>query len=113
MQTAISTSYRRDLGDGLVLRWSTAEDTERIATLHSMVHRDKAEEPPNTNVKRVIHRLMNGDHPLMGPDDSGVTIGGNSQTLRCAQGDISLMVIGLAIVVEATARPFAALRVTL
>ena len=43
MQTAISTSYRRDLGDGLVLRWSTAEDTERIATLHSMVHRDKAE----------------------------------------------------------------------
>src|SRR5437868_6179116 len=72
MQMAISTSYRRDLGDGLVLRWSTAEDTERIATLHSMVHRDKAEEPPNTNVKRVIHRLMNGDHPLMGPNDFGV-----------------------------------------
>ncbi|MFL5587901.1 MAG: GNAT family N-acetyltransferase [Ktedonobacteraceae bacterium] len=72
MQTAISTSYRRDLGDGLVLRWSTAEDTERIATLHSMVHRDKVEEPPNTNVKRVIHRLMNGDHPLMGPNDFGV-----------------------------------------
>src|SRR5947209_4531456 len=72
MQTAISTSYRRNLGDELVLRWSTAEDTERIATLHSMVHRDKAEDPPNTNVKRVIHRLMNGDHPFMGPNDFGV-----------------------------------------
>src|SRR3989440_294843 len=72
MQTAISTSYRRDLGDGLVLRWSTAEDAERIATLHSMVHRDKAEEPPNTNVKKVIHRLMNSDHPFMGPNDFGV-----------------------------------------
>ena len=72
MQTAISTSYRRDLGDGLVLRWSTAEDAERIATLHSMVHRDKAEEPPNSNAKRVIHRLMKGDHPFMGPNDFGV-----------------------------------------
>ena len=26
-------SYRRDLGDGLVLRWSTAEDTENIVEL--------------------------------------------------------------------------------
>jgi hypothetical protein len=38
------------LGDGLVLRWSTAADTERIATLHSLVHREQAEAPPNTNV---------------------------------------------------------------
>src|SRR6266852_773151 len=72
MHTAINTSYRRVLGDGLVLRWSKAEDTERIATLHSMYHRDTAAEPPNTNVMRVIRRLMNGDHPLMGPHDFGV-----------------------------------------
>src|SRR5438045_3116195 len=72
MQTAISTSYRRDLGDGLVLRWSTPEDTERIATLHSMVHRDTATDPPNLNVMRVIRRLMNGDHPFMGPRDFGI-----------------------------------------
>ena len=72
MQTAFSTSYRRDLGDGLVLRWSTAEDTERIATLHSIVFRDKAEEPPNTNAISLMHRLMNGDHPFMGPNDFGV-----------------------------------------
>src|ERR1051326_1204550 len=72
MQTDVSTSYRRDLGDGLVLRWSTAGDTERIATLHSIVHRDKAEEPPNIHVMRVIRRLMNGDFPLMGPNDYGL-----------------------------------------
>jgi len=52
MQTTFSTSSRRDLGEGLVLRWSTAEDAERIATLLSMAFREKAEEPPNTNVMR-------------------------------------------------------------
>ncbi|MFL5665052.1 MAG: GNAT family N-acetyltransferase, partial [Ktedonobacteraceae bacterium] len=61
MQRTLGTSYRRDLGDGLVLRWSTAEDTERLATLFSMVHRDKAEDPPNSNAISVIRRLMNGD----------------------------------------------------
>ena len=72
MHTVLSPFYRRDLGDGLVLRWSTAQDTERIATLHSMVHREKADDPPNTNVMAVIRRLMNGDYPLMGPADYGL-----------------------------------------
>src|SRR5438034_7452338 len=72
MQSATRTSFRRDLGDGLVLRWSTVEDTERIATLHGMVHRDKAEEPPNILAMRFIRRLMSGDHPFMGPNDYGV-----------------------------------------
>ncbi len=72
MQTTFSTSSRRDLGEGLVLRWSTVEDAERIATLLSMAFREKAEEPPNTNVMRVIRGLMNGDHPLMGPQDFGL-----------------------------------------
>lgn len=72
MHTAISTFYRRDIGDGLVLRWSTAEDIERIAMLHSMVHRDTAEETPNTNMLKTIRRLMKGDHPFMGPHDFGI-----------------------------------------
>jgi GNAT superfamily N-acetyltransferase len=37
-----------------------------------MVYREKAEEPPNTNSMRVMRRLMNGDHPFMGPNDFGV-----------------------------------------
>jgi len=72
MQTALSPFYRRDLGDGLVLRWSTAEDTERIAALHSMVFREKAEEPPNSYMMGMIRRLMYGDHPFMGSHDFGV-----------------------------------------
>ncbi len=62
----------RDIGNGLVMRWSTAEDTERIANLHGMVHRDAAEEPPNLTAMRVIRRLMNGDHPFMGSHDFAV-----------------------------------------
>ena len=72
MQNATWTSYRRDLGEGLVLRWSTSEDVERIATLHGIVHRDKADDPLNTNVMNVVRRLMHGDHPLMGPRDFGL-----------------------------------------
>src|SRR5215470_10960727 len=62
----------RDVGNGLVMRWSTAEDTERIATLHGLVHRDAAEDPPNITAMRVIRRLMHGDHPFMGSHDFAV-----------------------------------------
>lgn len=72
MHTASSSSFRRDLGDGLVLRWSTTEDTERIATLHSLVHREKADAPPNAHYSRQVRGLMNGDYPLMGPQDFGI-----------------------------------------
>src|SRR5690348_6250583 len=72
MRTTLYSSYRRDLGDGLVLRWSTAEDTERIATLLGRVHRKKADEPPNASAMRTIRGMMNGDYPLMGPDDFGL-----------------------------------------
>ncbi|HEU5379914.1 MAG TPA: GNAT family N-acetyltransferase, partial [Ktedonobacteraceae bacterium] len=72
MRTTLHSSYRRDLGDGLVLRWSTAEDTERIATLLARVHREKADEPPNASAMRTIRGMMNGDYPLMGSDDFGL-----------------------------------------
>lgn len=72
MQTATSPSYRRDLGDGLVLRWSTAEDTEHIAELVSMVFRDKANDPPNAFALQQIRALMSGQHPMMGPGDYGL-----------------------------------------
>jgi hypothetical protein len=72
ISTASAANYRRDLGDGLVLRWSTAADIENIAQLTSMVFRDKEEEPPNQFIKRFIPELMSGKHPLMGPGDYGV-----------------------------------------
>ncbi|GHO70813.1 hypothetical protein KSC_097050 [Ktedonobacter sp. SOSP1-52] len=72
MQEAIHHSYRRDLGAGLVLRWSTVEDIERIAMLYGMVHRDKADAPLNTGAMRSIRTYMSGHYPLMGPNDFGI-----------------------------------------
>ncbi|GHO46315.1 GNAT family N-acetyltransferase [Ktedonospora formicarum] len=72
MSTAINRSFRHDLGAGLVLRWSTAADIERIATFHGLVHRERADEPPNLNYMNSVRALMSGDNPLMGPDDFGI-----------------------------------------
>lgn len=69
--SAASATYSRDLGDGLILRWSTPEDTEKIAQLCSMVFRSKADEPANEFMVHWIRRLMRGDHPVMGPGDYG------------------------------------------
>ncbi len=69
MYPPVDTLSRRDLGDGLILRWSTSADTEPIATLHGLVHRDKADDPPNQSVIRYIRALMHGDHLFMGPHD--------------------------------------------
>lgn len=71
MHTPMNTPHR-DVGNGLVMRWSTAEDTERIANLHGLVHRDAAKDPPNNTAMRVIRRLMHGDHPFMGSHDFAV-----------------------------------------
>ncbi len=37
----------RIVGNGLVLRWSTPDDVERMAALSSAVFRDKLDDPPN------------------------------------------------------------------
>lgn len=62
-------SYRRDLGDGLVLRWSTSDDTENIAELVSLVFRDREDEPLNNPLGYLMRDLMSGAHPVMGPGD--------------------------------------------
>lgn len=69
MQT---TSYRRDLGNGLVLRWSTPQDTERIAALHGLVHRERADAPLNIAVMNYLREMMSGNYPFMGPSDFGL-----------------------------------------
>lgn len=62
-------AYHRDLGGGLVLRWSTPDDTEGLAQLYSAVFRDGPEHPPNRFVASWTHDLMSGRHPLIGPGD--------------------------------------------
>lgn len=64
--------YRRDLGDGLILRWSTAADTEGIAQLYGYVFRNKEQDPLNTNLGNWTRDMMSGRHPLIGPGDFAV-----------------------------------------
>ncbi len=54
----------RVLRDGLVLRWSTPDDVERIAALSSFVFRDKIDSPPNVRNAAWMRDLGSGRHPL-------------------------------------------------
>ncbi len=60
---------RRDLGDGLVLRWSTAADADDIVELVGRVFREKEDAEPNVGLSHTVRRYVRGDYPFMGPDD--------------------------------------------
>ncbi len=62
-------AYRRELGGGLVLRWSTAADVEGISQLYSYVFRNKQEDQLNQRMAAWTHDLMSGRHPLIGAGD--------------------------------------------
>ena len=64
--------YRRDLGKGLRLRWSRAEDAPRIVETCTHVFRRTAEEKPNHRMGAWLFDLLSGRHPLMGPGDYAV-----------------------------------------
>ncbi|GAC1349585.1 MAG: hypothetical protein NVSMB27_24100 [Ktedonobacteraceae bacterium] len=70
--TAAAHGYRRELGEGLIERWSTPEDTENIAQLCGLVFRDKEDEPINIRMMDNVRRQMSGNYPLMGPGDYAV-----------------------------------------
>jgi len=67
--TAAAPNYRRELGAGLIQRWSTSEDTENIAQLCGLVFRDKEDEPLNIRMIDNVRRQMSGNYPYMGPGD--------------------------------------------
>ncbi len=54
----------RIVGNGLVLRWSTPDDVERMAALSSAVFRDKIDDPPNVRNAAWTRDLGSGRHPL-------------------------------------------------
>ena len=66
--------YRRELGDGLVLRWSTAEDTEQVAALIGSVFRPSEEGPINERMQARTRLQMRGDYPVMEPNDYAVVL---------------------------------------
>ncbi len=64
-----AASYRRDLGDGLMLRWSTTDDAEGVAQLMGMIWRNSADEPINVRMAEAARRHLSGGFPLVGPGD--------------------------------------------
>ncbi len=62
----------RSLGDGLLLRWSTANDARALASMEGMVFRDKPTDPPNAPLTKLIEEMLAGRHPLM--DASGFAL---------------------------------------
>lgn len=65
-------TYRRDLGDGLVLRWSTPEDMERVAALYAQVFRRSADAPPGWATPMWTRDMFSGRHPHIGPRDFAI-----------------------------------------
>ena len=59
----------RDLGDGLILRWATPADADRLAESQAYGFRDAPDDPPNPWDRALIRELMSGRHPLVQPED--------------------------------------------
>ena len=57
--------YRRDLGDGLVARWSTAADLDGVQQLYGFVFRGKPDEPANPRMPFWAADGASGRHPLV------------------------------------------------
>jgi hypothetical protein len=67
-----SPTYLGDLGGGLIRRWSTAADTEKIGLLLSTVHRDSEAEPLNVLSQDLARIFMSGQFPYMAAGDFAV-----------------------------------------
>lgn len=64
-----SPEYRSDLGNGLVRRWSTATDEEKIGQCLAIVFRPGPDKPLNQGVINETQVMFSANFPLMGPGD--------------------------------------------
>ena len=67
----------RDLGNGLLLRWATAADTEAIATFNAHIHTDVPGES-DRGLYLWTHDLMSGRHPTVAPADFTMVVDQNN-----------------------------------
>ena len=58
-----------DLGDGLVLRRSVAQDAQSLADFNASVHSDQGPDKPNERAWWWTHDLMTKPHPTFNPSD--------------------------------------------
>ena len=63
----------RDLGDGLVLRWATPDDTEELAQFNLDIHSDNPDEP-EMGLYYWVMGLMSGEHPTTRASDFTVVV---------------------------------------
>src|SRR5262245_16613980 len=64
-----AASYRRDLGGGLVLRWSTGADVEALIAMYAEAFRREKDAPPSPIMPHWVRDMISGRHPLIGPGD--------------------------------------------
>jgi GNAT superfamily N-acetyltransferase len=64
-----SAEYVGELGDGLVRRWSTAADEEKIGLCLATVFRHKPDDPLNQSMVNRAAIMFSSGFPLMGPGD--------------------------------------------
>jgi len=69
MEMLSAPGYRRDLGGGLVLRWSTAADTEPLNAMYAEAFRREKSAPQLPTAGRWVRDMTSGHHPLIGPGD--------------------------------------------
>lgn len=65
----MSQNIIKDLGDGLILRRATIEDTDALVTFNSNVHRDEDDDEPNEFIEAWVRNLMEEPHPTLVPSD--------------------------------------------
>jgi GNAT superfamily N-acetyltransferase len=65
-------TYRRDLGNGLIARWSTKADREQISDLYGIVFRENAEQELSPRMGWWAADIIDGNHPSSGEHDIAV-----------------------------------------
>jgi len=59
----------RDLGDGLILRRSSAADVDELADFCARVHSDAGYDQPDLYIEAWTRDLLTRPHPTFSPDD--------------------------------------------
>ncbi|MGH2459152.1 MAG: GNAT family N-acetyltransferase [Chloroflexota bacterium] len=65
----MTVSVIRDLGDGLILRRSSAADAEALARFNGEIHAPTGEAGPNPRISGWTRDLLGRPHPTFRPDD--------------------------------------------
>jgi len=68
-QTKRAVDEPQDLGGGLVLRWATAADRERLAEFNAQAFRNEEADAPQASYRAATLEMMSGRHPLIGAED--------------------------------------------